>query len=348
MLKFMEQPPLCPELMTCPNPNCAKNGRIGVHSQKERRYICHACHQTFSETKGTPLYDLKCPLWVVILVLTLLAHGCPLQAIVTAFFLDERTVAAWQRKGGQHGEQIQDQVVCNGQVELGQIQADELYVKVQGGKVWMATAMSVFSRLFLWGEVAAQRDRHLIERVIGKVRAAAGQVIQPVLFAIDGLAAYPKAVLKFFYTKQYSGKRGHPRHLPWSDLHIVQVVKHRSGKKLKEIERRLVHGCQARVDELIAQSQTWMGRINTAYVERLNATFRALLPSLARHTRNVARTTERLRAEMFWSGVVYNFCTVHSSLNGTPGMAAGLTDHVWSVRELLFFKPSRKPLHAVL
>jgi hypothetical protein len=91
-----------------------------------------------------------------------------------------------------------------------------------------------------------------------------------------------------------------------------------------------------------------MGRINTAYVERLNATFRALLPSLARRTRNLARTTERLRSEMFWSGVVYNFCTVHSSLSGTPCMAAELTDHVWSVRELLFFKPSRKPLHAIL
>lgn len=345
-LKFMEQPPLCPKLVTCPK--CGTNDHIGIHCQAERRYICHRCQITFTETKDTPLQDLKYPLWVVVLVLTLLAHGCPLQAIVVAFGLDERTIADWQAKAGGHGEKIQDQVVCNGQVELGQVQADELSVKVQGGRVWMATAMSVFARLFLWGEVAPQRDSHLIERLMGKVWAAAGGVVQPVLFAIDGLAAYPKAILKFFHTKGHTGKPGRPRHVPWPDLHIVQVVKHYSGRKLQSIERRVVHGCRERVDELIALSQTWIGLINTAYIERLNATFRGLLPSLARRTRHLARLTERLRREMFWSGVVYNFCTMHSSLGATPTMAAGLTDHVWSVRELLLFKLPKQPLHAVL
>jgi transposase-like protein len=344
-LKFMEQPPLKSEWMTCPF--CGESQRIGVHSHQERRYVCHACGRTFTETKGTPLYALKYPLWLVVVVLTLLAHGCPVQAIVAAFFLDERTIADWQKKAGQHGQHIQDQVVCNGQVELGQVQADELYVKSQGGRVWMATAISVFSRLFLWGEIAPQRDTRLIERLISKVRAAAGAV-QPVLFAIDGFAAYPKAILKFFHTQLYTGKPGRPRHIPWPDLHIVQMVKQYSGKKLRSIERRLVYGCKERVEELIALSQTWVGLINTAYIERLNGTFRARLPSLARRTRNLARTTERLIAEMFWSGVVYNFCTIHSSLGATPAMAADLTDHAWSVRELLLFRPSKQPLHAVL
>ncbi len=103
------------------------------------------------------------------------------------------------------------------------------------------------------------------------------------------------------------------------------------------------------MDEWIALTQTWLGQINTAYVERLNATFRALLPSLARRTRNLARTVKRLEWEMFWCGVVYNFCTVHTTLEGTPAMAADLTDHVWSVRELLLFSPPPpEPLHAVL
>jgi len=345
-LKFMEQPPLKPEWMTCPY--CGEDKRIGVHSPQERRYICHACGRTFAETKGTPLYALKHPLWLVIVVLTLLAHGCPVQALVAAFFLDERTMADGQKKAGQHGQHIQDQVVCNGQVEWGQVQADELYVKCQGGRVWMATAISVFSRLFLRGEVAPQRDTRLIERLISKVRAAAGAV-QSVLFAIDGFAAYPKAILKFFHTPLHTGKPGRPRHIPWPDLHIVQVVKRYSGKKLCSIERRLIYGGKERVEELIALSQTWVGLINTAYIERLNGTFRGRLPSLARRTRNLARTTERLIAEMFWSGVVYNFCTVHRSLGATPAMAADLTDHVWSVRELLLFRPSStQPLHAVL
>lgn len=98
-------------------------------------------------------------------MLTLLAHGCPVQAIVAAFFLDERTVADWLRKAGLHGKRIQKQVAYNGRVTLGQVQADELCVRIQGGQVWTATAMSVFSRLFLWGEGALQRDSRLIQRL---------------------------------------------------------------------------------------------------------------------------------------------------------------------------------------
>lgn len=340
MLKFMETPPLCPELVACPY--CHATGRIGVHSHVERRYKCHACGATFAETKGTPLYDLKYPLWVVVLVLTLLAHGCPVQAAVVAFGIAERTIADWLAKAGKQGEHIQSAVVCHGQVELGQVQADELKVKTQHGSVWMATAMCVFSRLFLWGEVARERNQRLIDRLIGKVRAAAGAIPQAVLFALDGFAAYPKAIVKHFYTPLRTGKRGRPAHQIWPDLHIAQVVKSRAGGKVKESQRRVVHGCQARVDELIALSQCALGFINTAFVERLNATFRARMPSLVRRTRNLAQKVERLHAEMFWTGVVYNFCTVHSSLGATPAMAAGLTEQVWSVRELLLFRPPPK------
>mgnify|MGYP001588743337 FL=1 len=165
------------------------------------------------------------------LVETLLAFGCPVPAIVAAFSIDERTVAAWQSKAGQHGEQIQDQVVCAGQIALGQVQADEICVTAQGGKVWMATAISVpsaslracFARLFLWGEVSVKRNRSLLERLLGKVHAAANGV-QAVLIAVDGLAAYPKATLKAFHTKLRTGKPGRPRHLPWPDLHIAQSL----------------------------------------------------------------------------------------------------------------------------
>ena len=280
--------------------------------------------------------------------MTLLSYGCPPAAAVAAFFLDERTVAAWHRKAGRHGQQVQETQVCQGSVELGQVQADELCVTTQRGKVWMATAMSVFSRLFLWGEVSAHRDRPLIERVMKKVHQAAGSLPQAVLWAVDGFSAYPKAILKLFYTPLHTGKRGRPRHLPWPDLHIVQMIKSRSGRKLKEITRRLVHGASNRVYEMIASSQGDLGWINTAYIERLNATFRARMSSLVRRTRSLAQTVQHLEYELFWSGVVYNFCTVHDTLEGTPAMAAGLTDHIWSIQKLLFLKLPKKPLHGVL
>jgi len=208
----MKQPALDPGLMICPY--CQEEERIGVHSIGERRYRCHACERTFSETKGTIFYGLHYPIGWVTWVMTLLSPGCPPAAAVAAFFLDERTVAAWHRKAGRHGKEVQETQVCQGSVELGPVQADELCVTTQRGNVGMATARSVFARLFLWGEGSAHRDRPLIERVMTQVRQAAGSIPQAVLFAVDGFSAYPKAILKRFYTPLHTGQRGRPRHPP--------------------------------------------------------------------------------------------------------------------------------------
>ncbi len=208
--------------------------------------------------------------------------------------------------------------------------------------------MDVFSRLFLWGEVLKRRDKKLIERLMSRVKTVAASTTAPILFAVDGFAAYPKAILKIFHTKLRNGKPGRPRHIPWPNLHIVQVVKHRSGYKLKGITRRLVHGCLQQAYEQVFLSQCGLGLINTAYIERLNATFRARMPVFVRRTRNLARKVSRIETEMFWSGVVYNFCTKHTSLEATPAMAAGLTDHIWSVEYLLRFKLPENLLHDVL
>lgn len=301
-LQFMKQPALDPVLMICPH--CQEETRIGIHSIHERRYRCHACGHTFAETKGTVFFGCHYPIWLITVVVTLLAFGCPPAALVAAFFLDERTISAWHHKAGRHAKGVQETRVCQGAVELGQVQADEICVTTQRGKVWMATALSVFPRLFLWGEVSAHRDRPLIERVMEKVRQAAAALPHAVLFAVDGFSAYPKAILRTFYTPLHTGKPGRPRHLPWPDLHIVQVVKSRSGRKLKEITRRRVQGSLDRVYEVIACSQGDLGWFNTAYIERLNATFRARMASLVRRTRSLARTIQHLEYELFgreWS-----------------------------------------------
>jgi hypothetical protein len=77
---------------------------------------------------------------------------------------------------------------------------------------------------------------------------------------------------------------------------------------------------------------------SSADCNRLNATLRAWLPALVRRTRTPARQAEHLEAAMFWTGCVYNFCHVHRTLEGTPAMAADLTDHVWSVEELIRYR----------
>jgi transposase-like protein len=340
-MKEYTLPPMRPELVVCPKPECGASGRIGVHSHTKRQYICHACNKTFAETSGTMLYDLKLPAWLIVLVLTLLSHGCPIPAIVVAFGIDERTVADWQLKAGVHARQVQQQVVCQGKVDLSQVQADELYTKTQAGPVWIACAMSVFSRLWLWGAISFSRDEALITPVIEHSRAAAVPN-QAMLWAVDGFKAYVKAILSVFRDPLYTGKPGRPRLIVWEDLHIVQVVKHRVGRRLLSITRRLALGSLRRAEELMQRTQLEIGCINTAYIERLNATLRTWMPYLVRRTRTPSGSCERLEAALFWTGCVYNFCHVHATLEGTPAMAADLTDHVWSIDELIRYRCRRE------
>jgi transposase-like protein len=92
----------CPRL-ACPARGQTGQGNIGIHSRKDKRFLCTACHKTFSATKGTALYRLRTATETITLVVTLLAHGCPPQAIVAAFGFDERTVASWMARGGVQG-----------------------------------------------------------------------------------------------------------------------------------------------------------------------------------------------------------------------------------------------------
>ena len=156
---------------------------------KDPRFICQQCRKTFTATKGTVFYRLRTAAELVVTVVTLLAHGCPLQAIVAAFRLDERTVADWWARAGQQGQAVQEYLVEQPR-DLGQVQADEIRVKTQGGIVWMALAMMVRTRLWLAGEVSEQRDMPLIRRLIERVRRCAAH--RPLLFCTDGLCSvYP-------------------------------------------------------------------------------------------------------------------------------------------------------------
>ena len=120
-----------PTKQFCHNPACSLRGRmgqgnIGVHGQRDRRFICHACHQTFSATKGTAFYCLRTAVDTVTLVLILVCHGCPFQAIVAAFGIYERTVVDWQARAGQQCQAVHEHLVAHGQVDVQHVQADEL------------------------------------------------------------------------------------------------------------------------------------------------------------------------------------------------------------------------------
>ena len=161
----------CPNL-DCPARGQTGQGNTGIHSRKDQRFRCRQCGKSFAATKGTPCYRLRTPAETVTLVVTWLAHGCPLQAIVAAFGFDERTVAAGLTRAGLHSQAVHEHVVQTPR-DLGQGHADEIRVKTQGGVVWMALAMLVSTRLWRAGEVSEHRDLPLIRRLIERVRACA-------------------------------------------------------------------------------------------------------------------------------------------------------------------------------
>ena len=345
-----------PTMVFCPNRACPARGQtgqgnIGIHSRKDERFLCTECHKTFSATKGTALYRLRTAAETVTLVVTLLAHGCPPQAIVAAFGFDERTVRRWMARGGVQGQAVQEHLVEQPR-DLGQVQADEIRVKKQGGMVWMALAMMVKTRLWLAGEVSEQRDMPLIRRLVERVKRCAAR--RPLLVCTDGLVSYIRAIRETFRDPVHTGKDGRPRLRPWRHVLIAQVVKRYERRRVVETERRIIDGTPARVETLRRRSHG-DGVINTAYIERLNATFRARLAPLARRSRALACHTMTLQHGMYLIGTVYNFCTPHASLDRaplgtgllcvqqTPAMAAGITDHCWTIRELLSFHvpPSR-------
>ena len=280
--------------------------------------------------------------------MTLLSYGCPTQAIVVAFGLDERTVAAWLARGGQQAERVHEHLVQQGQVDLQHVQADELWVKLVGRKVWMALALAVPSRLWLGGAISEHRDLALITRLVRLVRACAAT--PGLLVCLDGLASYVTAFTRVFRDPARTGRRGRPRLVLAGDFLLGQVIKRSAKRRVISVTTRAVRGT---LDAILAVLTATGGGsvIHTAYIERLNATFRSRLAPLVRRGRALARTEALLTAGMWLIGGAYNFCWEHDSLRRaappgatrkwlerTPAMAAGLTDHRWTMRELLQYQ----------
>lgn len=332
-----------PHRTFCPNLDCPARGQVGEgniirHGRKRPRFQCKACGKTFSLRHGTPLYRRRTPEVLVTQVMTLVAHGCPPVAIEAAFGLQTRTVRAWVTASGQHSQAIQAALVEQPQ-DLQHVQADEIRVKTQGGVLWMALAVMVSTRLWLGGTVSTQRDFSLILRLAQLIRRCARR--GALLLSSDGLASYPTAFARVFRTPQRTHQRGAPRLVVWPELTVVQLVK--AGRGTVGMVSRVVRGSGAAVQRGL-RATPGCQVVSTAYIERLNGTFRSRLGCLARRTRGLARQQATLEQGMYLVGVVYNFCTFHQSLTlkdgakRTPAMAAGLSDHRWSVQELLQYR----------
>jgi transposase-like protein len=337
----------------CPSRGQIGKGNIIIHDSNRGILQCNICKTTFSETKHTMFHGLKTPKDTVILVIILLTFGCPVNAIVKAFGFDHRTVKSWIRKAGLHCEKVHDHLIVMPR-DHGQIQADELQAKCQGFRAWMALAISVPSRLWLGGVIYKSRSKLLIRKLLQKV-AACCEIGKPLLLTADGLKTYASQALKCFKVAIPTGKQGRPQKALWKNFVLLQCVKSYSQKGKRRICKgvhRIICPLQACnfntifIKTILKATQGKAELVNTAYIERLNASFRSGISALMRKSRYTLKSIENLHHWMYLYGTVYNFCMVHRSIKTTPAQKAGITNTVWTVQELLHYKvpcPKWKP-----
>src|SRR6266487_6966241 len=157
---------------------------------------------------------------------------------------------------------------------------------------------------------------------------------------------YPGSIQRVFREKvKRTAGRGRACLQVWPQLCIATVIKLTEKKRVVEVIRRMTLGTLEQANELL-QASLGGSVLNTAFIERFNGTVRERLATLTRKCRHAAQRLEALETGMYLIGCTYNWCFPHHELNKskhvgspcTPAMAAGLTDHVWSLRELLSYR----------
>jgi hypothetical protein len=181
------------------------------------------------------------------------------------------------------------------------------------------------------------------------------------LFLTDGFREYLTALLTHYGQwvqpprRQAQGPAPKPRWMPLPGLLYAQVVKTVRRRRLVDVTHRVVFGTLEAVNHVLAPLG---GQINTACVERLNLTLRQHGAAIGRRVSTLCKGEDGLRQQLALYQVYSNFCLPHASVRQplpqpvpthgtgsakqwrprTPAMAAGLTDHVWTLQEVLLFR----------
>jgi hypothetical protein len=205
------------------------------------------------------------------------------------------------------------------------------------------------------------------DRTLAMAQWVVHQVVQVLapdcvpLFLTDGFREYVTALLTHYghwvrpSRRQDKGPAPKPRWMPLPQLLYAQVVKTVRRRRLVDVQHRVVFGSLEAVNHVLAPLG-W--HINTAFVERINLTIRQHVAAVGRRVSTLCKGEDGLLEQLAVFHGYYNFCLPHASLrqplpqpvptNGagaaklwrpcTPAMAAGLTDHVWTLREMLLFR----------
>jgi len=342
-----------------------------VHGEKRQMYLCNVCGQPFSETAGTPFFRLKTPMKTVCIALNELAEGLGVRAVARIHGVEPDTVLDWLRKAGEHCERVSAYMMQ--ELQLSQVQLDELWTfvrkkqrmlseweKLQSeyGDTWIWMAFDPVHKLViavLIGDRTEEEAVGLLERL----RARLIEGCLPLLTS-DSLPHYVRAILRVFgvwiqpLRKGSRGPHPKPRQVPPEDLNYATVHKERKKGRVVSVTTRVVYG---RIQDIEALLAPLKHTINTSFVERMNLTLRHLVSRLHRKTLCFSKKRAYLRYHLHLALAYYHFVRYHSGLrvrlpqpvptrgNGspkeweqnTPAMASGLTDHAWTLEELLMF-----------
>lgn len=348
--------------------NISANGH--PNGGRWRQLYCTVCGGYFMETLGTIFYRSPLPPDTLSKIIQGLAEGWPLHSIARVFQVDPDTVKSCLVKAAAHMEAVSSYLIHD--LHLTQVQVDELWalvarwdeeaaaeLKTRRSSGWVWAGSNPDSKLLL-ATVVGDRTLKYAQLLIHAITLILAPGVVP-LFLSDGLAHYATALLTHFGhwvevpRRSKYGPAPKPRWEPVPELNYAQVVKRRVKGRVVEVTQHIVFGHA----ETIASRLSNLGHtINTAFIERVNLTLRAHVPALARKVLSYAKTGMGLAQQVSLTRTYYNFCLPHRALrlplpepiptkgNGspkcwqprTPAMAAGVTDHLWTMEELLLFR----------
>jgi IS1 family transposase len=350
----------------CPNRQCQYFGSTdadfhalvgdGKHGRTERiqTFRCQACRTTFSARHDTPLYRLKTPSQQIAIVLSALAEGLDPSAAERVFGHRQATITRWLTRAGKHAELFHEH--CFSNLHLPHLQLDEIRTRLRSSRkvLWLWLAIDPQTKIVPVLHLGP-RTQHAAHLLIHSLRELLAPGCLP-LFTSDGLNLYFYALTAHFGQWFQVGRSGRNVR-QWRvepSLIYGQVKKCYRRRKLVRVRHVMRLGTE---DALIVtlQGLGFSGRLNTAFIERVNLTVRHGIAALARRTWAIAQQTPQLLAHLEWWRAYYHFVRPHESLRvrlvqprerggklvaqryrqRTPAMAAGKTNRRWTAGEVL-------------
>jgi len=352
--------------------NLRANGHPG--GQPWRQLQCVSCEGYFSETHGTIFHGKHASPELIVRVLACLAEGLGIRGTARVFEIDPNTVLGWLVESAEQLHAFSAYFLH--ELPLNQVQLDELYAvlsAVREGDVSAAEAIERLSRSPHWVWTAIDPETKVLlsvqvgDRTLAMAQAMLHHIAQLLapggvpLFLSDGYPHDLTAIVTHFGhwvqppRRQAHGPTPKPRWMPLAELLYAQVVKTLRRRRLVAVKHHVVFGTKAAVDQVLAACG-W--QINTAFVERLNLSLRQRVAAMRRRSATSCKGEDGLSQHLVLFQVYHNFVLPHASLrqalvepiatNGTgsaqvwrpctPAMAAGLTDRVWSLQEVLLYR----------